>query len=372
MARPKLTEQLTTALAALLLMLSAPPALAQDDDFDSDAPDAEAAEDAADDSELVVEPAGDGEFNSNLYKFGLKFPAGWNEFDEELMLYANEKVQHLTGLGYVAGASKKISASTALVFPYMLVQFRPYSNIDHLQNVRPTSSLMTDHQKLMLLLWMTFAFDIEGNLPPNTTIDQFKANYSTDRSRLVAFNGDRFDITGVIPYQDKSGFIQYHTHGVLGKDGIANVTVFATQDFDRLAPIIDGTMRTLAFDHEASLAALPATPPAQTAPAPANSAQPGTNAAAPGAPATASGTNQPNNAGVPATQAVQNDSSVLWIIIGALGFVLVVIVAIVAMVTHQNAKAKRQRVAARRARISPADPHQRASTPRRSHSRSTL
>ena len=301
---------------------------------------------------LSAHDASSQDWEDSYSRISMAPPDRWPPMSEALLAFANEKVVHVAGRGYIGGFSR-VPANT-LVFPYVLIQYIEYNNKPEID--RPTHKL-DDRAMLTLLRQVTQSFKSSSKLPEGIDVATFKRDYSSERARLVDLTSDgRFDIAGVTPFEDNSGVINYHTHGVVGVNGVALVTLFATTLFNEMGPIISGQMRTLAFDTGYGYDKLPAASATTT------------NTGTAGQPNT---TPPPNNPGggigqgtifdfeedKPAPQQApapppppKPDSSNLLVILGALGVVLIVIVVIVVMVSQSSSQSKRTRSRARRHR----------------------
>ncbi|MEM9347475.1 MAG: hypothetical protein AAGB26_12735 [Planctomycetota bacterium] len=288
-------------------------------------------------------------------------PDSWVVMSPALLAKTNAQVSHITGRGFIAGYA--LNETDTLTFPYMLVQFKPYASLP--DKYRPKAK--PDEQgKLGLVYALVKAF---RQRPLNETIDtpQFIDQYGNDHARLIRLEEDRFDFTGKIPHEAGTEPIRYHTHGVIGKEGVGLVSVFTVENFSGLTYVIDNDMRTLAFASDASMSAMPDEPPA---PVPTPNEKPAEQAEAetaespepmkpapvqpeplpaeeeqgPDDSAEASGTDEQNaeNPG---------NSAALVIILSLLGVGLLAAVFTAWYVTHKKALARKERNRARRERL---------------------
>lgn len=292
------------------------------------------------------------DWQSDRYHLSMQGPNQWEPMDAALIAKANAQVSHVTGRGFIAGFA--LYDSDTLLFPYLLVQFKPYDAMPEAD--RPAAQL--DERGKLELLYKLIPFGQRGPLPEGIDTPQFIDRFGNPHARLVRLEDDgRFDFAGKIPHETGGDPIRYHTHGLIGKDGVALATVFSIEAFDDLAPVIANELRTLRFDEGFGFAALPEAPPPGE---PTDNDDPRTgdnNAATPGS--ASPGDNTADEAANEATDPTKNkanppprpDTATLFWIIGLLVGVLVVAGAIVAIITHQKAKAKRERARARRERL---------------------
>ncbi|MFK7790049.1 MAG: hypothetical protein AB8C95_11240 [Phycisphaeraceae bacterium] len=302
-------------------------------------------------------------WQNDRYHLSMEQPTDWPPMSKALLAQANAQISHITGRGFIAGFA--LNESDTLVFPYMLVQFKPYAAMP--KQYRPAAKL-DEQGRLQLLYALVGAFREQGRLPETIDTPQFIDRFRNKHAQLTRLEDDgRFDFTGKIPHKAGQVPIQYHTHGMIGKDGIAMVSVFSVEDFSGLTYVIQNGMRTLAFDTGFGGDALPAFAPR---PDPVDEATP---------PATSDG-RKPE---VPVSEAVietaenaldaeesetvatvttagpgRADSTALIIILCTLGAGLIAVAMIVWLITHQKAKAQRER---RRIRMERLHASQRAS-----------
>ena len=294
----------------------------------------------------------------------LEAPQDWQPFDPSLLDTANKQVRHVTGHRFIAGYALNNNTGSTLVFPYLLIQFKPYTEL--IEADRPTAGLTT-RDKLILLSRLIEAFKISEPLPESIDIDAFASKFNSELIKLVSLTDDgRFDLTGTIrPQNNDSDFlIHYHTHGVIGKDGIAIVSLFESERFEALAPLIQGALRTLSFDPGFTIAELPAPvlEPADPT-SPDTNANPGDEQPKPDSPdpdvttpdqlaAPSQADNNDDNAADTSTTPTTPpaDSSALIIVLAVLGVTLMGVVTVIVVITHKQAQTKRERARARRER----------------------
>ncbi|XAL98425.1 hypothetical protein OT109_12650 [Phycisphaeraceae bacterium D3-23] len=180
-------------------------------------------------------------------------PAEWTSMSDALLADTNRQVRHVTGGNFIAGWAAY--DSEVLLFPYLLVQHVPYTTLD--ETDRPTHRL--DERGMMQLIGrLVRSLNTPEALPDDINLLTFSETYGSDQVRLVHLeSGGAFVLTGTIPLGDGSGEIDYHTSGVLGREGAAFATVFSIEGLDLLRPAIDGAAETLAFTEGADWDALP-------------------------------------------------------------------------------------------------------------------
>jgi hypothetical protein len=323
---------------------------------------------------LSVSSASAQTWQDERYHLSMQSPEGWLAMSDELLAQTNAQVSHVTGRGFIAGYMLRDMA--ALVFPYMLVQYKPYTALP--EGFRPQAKL-DEQGQLNLLVGLVGAFRQNVPLPGDIDTPQFIDRFGNDHARLTRLEDDgRFDFAGKIPHEIGQDPIRYHTHGVIGKDGVGLVTVFTIDDYAVLAPLINNEMRTLAFENGFGMAALPDEPPRpepvddasdRTAPidtpveadatspvasdgdtvAPSVSTNDTTAATDEATSDAESSQETADLSDAPARDA--SDAGPLYIILGGLAVVLIVTVAIVWFVTHQKELARRERARARRERL---------------------
>lgn len=299
-------------------------------------------------------------WENERYHLSMQSPADWVTMNDALLAQTNASVSHVTGRGFIAGYA--LRDTNTLVFPYMLVQFKPYAALP--ERYRPLAK-PDEHGQLELLYAMVGAFRQRGELTDDIDTAQFIDRFGNDHARLNRLDEDgRFDFAGKIPHEVGQDPIRYHTHGVFGKDGIAMVSVFAIDDFSSLNEVIQGPMRTLQFANAFALDALPDEPP-QPEPADEPTSEPADNQDDQSQPTDAATELQtpeepqaqptdtaPDEPIVVANDSVsQADSTALIVILSLLGVGLIAAVFITWFVTHKKAQAKRERQRARRERI---------------------
>ncbi|MBX2851004.1 MAG: hypothetical protein KTR15_04565 [Phycisphaeraceae bacterium] len=302
------------------------------------------------------------------YHLSMQQPGDWRPMNAGLIAQTNAQVSHVTGRGFIAGYA--LRETTTLVFPYMLVQYKPYTALP--EEFRPQAK-PDERGQLELLYALVGAFRQKGPLPDDIDTPQFIDRFGNNHARLIRLEDDgRFDFAGKIPHEVGQDPIRYHTHGVLGKDGIGLTTIFTIDDYAALTSLISTEMRTLAFAEGYGLAALPdkavepvedlATDPAETPAEPIRPVVDDPAAEADTAPieAEAEATAQPAN---PSTG--HADSTALVIILILLGVGLVAAALIAWYVAHQKAQTRRERSRARRERIMAGQGTTQASNPPR-------
>lgn len=312
---------------------------------------------------LLAHHASAEDWQSDRYHLSMQGPADWPVMSDTVLAQTNAQVSHVTGRGFIAGYA--LRETNTLVFPYLLVQYKPYTALP--EQVRPLAKL-NEHDQLELLYTMVGAFRQKGPLPDTIDAPQFMDRFGNDHARLNRLEDDgRFDFAGKIPHEEGQDPIRYHTHGIFGKDGIAMVSVFAIDDFNDLAQHIGNEMRTLEFANGFGMAALPDEPPLPE-PEP-ETTEPAVTEPEVAEPEVAETIEQPApepeaevteaplaDAADEPTQATQEaehpgDSTALVIILSVLGVALLAVVIIVWYVTHKKAQAQRERRRARRERM---------------------
>lgn len=300
------------------------------------------------------------------YHLSMQSPNDWVAMSPELLARTNAQVSHLTGRGFIGGYS--LVESTTLVFPYMLVQFKPYASLP--EQYRPAAK-MSERDRLGLIYALVGAFREKGPLTQDIDTPQFIDRFGSSHATLTRHDDDgRFDFTGKIPHEDGPEPIQYHTHGVFGNDGIALVSVFTVEEFAGLGPVIDNEMRSLKFAEgygaDALPDALPDEPPVvepepestdePEADAP-EATDPETDQADTQEPATnetetLAGEAETDETPTPAnTSTGEADATALIIILSLLGVILVAAAFIAWLMAHKKAQAERERRRARRERM---------------------
>ena len=296
------------------------------------------------------------------YQLSMKSPSEWVAMSPGLLARTNAQVSHLTGRGFIAGYA--LNESDTLVFPYLLVQFKPYTSLP--EQYRPASKL-DERARLELIYALVGAFREKGPLPADIDTPQFINRFSSRHATLTRHEDDgRFDFTGKIPNQGGSEPIEYHTHGIFGKEGIALVSVFSIDNFSGLTYVTDNDMRTLAFAEGFGADALPDQPPA-VEPDPATSEPPATDGPdttepKPEATAAEEKPVDETEAAVAETPGAEEtpdpvnpstgkaDSTALIVILSLLGVFLFAAAFIAWFIAHKQAQAKRERNRARRER----------------------
>lgn len=285
------------------------------------------------------------------YHLSMQQPGDWLPMNADLIAQTNAQVSHVTGRGFIAGYA--LRDTTTLVFPYMLIQYKPYTALP--KDYRPQAKL-GEQGKLELLYALVGAFRQRGPLPDNIDTPQFIDRFGNDHARLTRLEADgRFDFAGKIPHEVGQDPIRYHTHGVLGKDGIAFTTVFTIDDYAALTPLINNEMRSLAFAEGLGYDALPDEAPASveeeavTTPQPVEEVPIAETQTTPSEAATETETAASPEPANPATPPA--DSTALIIILSLLGIGLVAAAFIAWYVAHQKAQARREHNRARRERL---------------------
>jgi hypothetical protein len=308
---------------------------------------------------LFATPIADAQaLEDDRYHLSMQNPTDWLPMSAELLAQTNAQVSHVTGRGFIAGYM--LNEADTLVFPYMLVQFKPYNALP--EEVQPVAKL-DERGQLELLYALVGAFRQSGPLPDTIDMPQFIDRFGNDFARLNRLEVDegRFDFAGKIPHEVGETPIKYHTHGVLGKDGIAITTVFTIEGFSGLTEVIQNDMRTLTFADGFTMAALPdeaPTPKLVETPdtAPTQDTTPAPVEAEPQAAETAAGDDvitesdvTPKTLPEPENPSTGHaDSSALIIILSLLGVVLFASAFIAWFVAHKKAQNRREK---RRARL---------------------
>ncbi|MEO0476029.1 MAG: hypothetical protein AAF085_08705 [Planctomycetota bacterium] len=307
--------------------------------------------------------AGEG-WQDERYQLSMQSPNDWVAMSPELLARTNAQVSHLTGRGFIGGYS--LVESTTLVFPYMLVQFKPYVSLP--EQYRPAAK-MNERDRLGLIYALVGAFREKGPLTEDIDTPQFIDRFGSSHATLTRHEDDgRFDFTGKIPHEAGTEPIRYHTHGVFGKDGIALVSVFTVEEFGGLGPVIDNEMRSLKFAEGYGADALPDEPPVVTPePEPESTDKPEAVEPETAEPepdqadtqetatdetealADKAETDEAPTLANPSTG--EADATALIVILGLLGVFLVAAAFIAWLVAHKKAKAERERRRARRERM---------------------
>ncbi len=311
---------------------------------------------------LIASATAAGEaWESPDHPISMQPPEAWIAFAPDVLDLANNQVRHVTGHRFIAGYGLRANSGNMLIFPYLLVQYKPYSDLP--KPMRPTHKL-DDQGKLLLLDRVVNALKFEPPPTASVDLDAYLAEQASDYIRVTRVDGDgRFDLAGTIPSFEGSDPIHYHTHGVMGREGVALVSLFASEQFEELTPLIDGPMRTLAFDQGAAYADLPDEPPT---PDPADADVPPANQQVEPDPASSRAEGDANDRTPtqaqpdpqPKEQAEAGqaptpdtpDSSTLLIVLGVLGLVAIAVFAIVIFISHKQAEARRERARERRER----------------------
>lgn len=298
---------------------------------------------------LLTQPAHAQDWRHDPTHLSMTPPNLWLTMDSAKLALANQKVSHITGTEFIGGFEMS-DAPNVLVFPYMLVQFKPYNLLP--EGYLPVLKPATDYQRIMLAIRMTGAFKLKNPLHHGITTQQFIDGQSGVYATLVSLDDNgNFALNGTIPQEDGSGEIQFHTHGVMGKHGVALVTLFGSdhQFFEKLGPLIEGPMKTLAFDPGYAYADMAQTKEQADVDAAASPPSNPSNQK----PTYGGAVDKPDaDAGSPdaAGTAPPNDSSTLLIILGVLGGTAIIIGIIVIVVMQSQKSARRsKRRAPRRA-----------------------
>ncbi|MGB0767535.1 MAG: hypothetical protein ACPGYV_07470 [Phycisphaeraceae bacterium] len=280
------------------------------------------------------------------YHLLMQRPGDWVAMSDALLMQANAKVSHLTGRGYIAGFV--YHDANTLVFPYMLVQFKPYQALP--ADSRPTATL-DERAHLDLLYALVGEFRKNGPLPATIDTPQFIDRHGTKHARLIRLDNDgRFDFTGVIPHAAGQTPIRYHTHGIAGRDGLALVSVFSVENFDSLDEVIQNEMRTIAFDEGFGMDALPTEAALKTDHDHASQNEPISNETTPPVVSGDSFDDQldpeqrdPTEADPSEDVANPGNATAMFLILGIFGSLMFVIILVAGYVTHQRTKARRMR-----------------------------
>ncbi len=180
-------------------------------------------------------------------------PAQWMEMPGVVLDEARRSVRHVTGGGYRGGY--QFNDAQVLLFPYVLLQYTPYSTLPDAH--RPTHQL-DEAGALQLIARLVPALRAPDPLPLGMSAAAFAEQTRSETLSLARFEADgRFELTGRIPFADGDGAIAYHTVGRLGRDGVAFATVFTDADIATLMPVVEQSLRTLAFTDGYGYAGLP-------------------------------------------------------------------------------------------------------------------
>ncbi len=308
-------------------------------------------------------PAAADAWQDERYHLSMQPPDDWVPMSDALLAQTNAQVSHLTGRGFIAGYA--FHETDTLVFPYMLVQFKPYTTLP--ARYHPVAKL-DERDRLELLYALVSAFRELGPLPETIDTPQFIDQFGNKHARLIRLDDDgRFDFTGQIPHEKGQVPIHYHTHGIPGRDGIALVSVFTIDDFSGLTYVIQNEMRTLGFDAGFGADALPDEPPAPVPTSPESPTEstldnePVAATSIEPSPPTEQAAQDQMQDQMPKAEDTQpvstapthnpGNSNALVLILSLLGAVLIITIGVVWFVTHQKAKAERERRRARKERI---------------------
>lgn len=180
-------------------------------------------------------------------------PNGWSSMGGELLGHTNRTVSHVIDGPFIAGY--QAYENQTLLFPYLLVQYVPYTTLEEAH--RPTYRL-DEPAQLQLIARLVGGLNAPVPLPEATTVDAFTRTYGTDQVRLVRLaGGGVFELAGALPLRDGSGQTDYVTVGKLGREGVAYVTVFSNEGAGGIDDVARGSLQTLAFGDGMGFDALP-------------------------------------------------------------------------------------------------------------------
>lgn len=278
-------------------------------------------------------------WQNRQYNLSMEGPSEWAPISDEVLEQANTDLTHYTGQGFIVGYAPHDADEFA--FPYVLVQFKYYDELPEASRIEVQPD---EYSQLKLIYHLVSPFQKHGVLPDDIDAAQFIKQFDSDDARLVRLDHEsgRFEVTGTLSHQADDGPVRYHTHGVLGKEGLAIATFFATDDFFALVPIIQNELKTLAFDENFRINNLPPRPTQFLA-----------DAQAASTPRPVQATQPEVESLEPATQQVVEQpvkSDALVIILSAFGALLFLSIPITWFITHQKAAARRERRIARRER----------------------
>ncbi|MEM9415459.1 MAG: hypothetical protein AAGA29_08290 [Planctomycetota bacterium] len=306
----------------------------------------------------------DAQWEDEMYGLRMDEPGHWFAMSEALLGRTNQEVRHITGgVPFLAGYQPY--EAERLVFPYMLVQFMPYTELP--EPYRPQYRL-GEYGMLQLISRLVPAIQAPDPLPELTNTHNYARAYGGELVRLDHLDPDgRFVLIGTIPMADGQGRIAYYTVGALGREGVAYMTIF-TRDprdhlvesemfqvefFGELLPVIESMGTALAFIGDAGWTGLPERDPEEVA----GSLSPGDPAPGDGSPTKIPGAAPaPGPAGQidgsPADLASVDatGSLAMPIILGSLGLMAVLVVVVVVVLSHQKAARQREKARARRQR----------------------
>lgn len=99
-------------------------------------------------------------WQSDDYHLSMQTPTDWLPMSKALLAQTNAQVSHITGRGFISGCA--LNDADTLVFPYMLVQFKPYTAMP--EQYRPKAKL-DERAKLELICAVADTFRQHGPLP---------------------------------------------------------------------------------------------------------------------------------------------------------------------------------------------------------------
>lgn len=169
-------------------------------------------------------------------------PERWNAMPGVVLEEARQSVRHVTGGGYRGGY--QFNDAHVLLFPYVLIQHTPYTSLD--QSQRPTHQL-DELGTLQLIARLVPTLRAPDPLPEGMDLAAFTEQTRSATLSLVRLDDGGFELTGQIPFANGEGAITYYTVGRLGRSGVAYATVFTDEDITALMPVVEQSLRTLAF-----------------------------------------------------------------------------------------------------------------------------
>jgi hypothetical protein len=192
---------------------------------------------------LIALPGRSQPWTDDAHHLTMTPPEQWMEMPGVVLDEARRSVRHITGEGYRGGY--QFHDAQVLLFPYVLLQYTPYTTLPDAQ--RPTHQL-DETGALQLIARLVPTFRAPDPLPAGINAAAFTEQTRSEMLSLARFEPDgRFELTGRIPFAEGDGAIAYHTVGRLGRDGVAFATVFTDEDLALLMPVVERSLRTLAF-----------------------------------------------------------------------------------------------------------------------------
>jgi len=202
---------------------------------------------------LLPGPCAAAEWRDNTHPISITPPSGWSAMGVALLADTNRSVRHITPWPYLAGF--QASDGDTLIFPYVLVQYLPYSELPWHQ--RPVYQL-DEYDTLQFLARLVRFWQADDPLPEGMDELAFSQAYDCETVRLVEINEDgSFLLGGSIPEQQGRARIEYRTLGRIGREGVAFATVFTNEGISAIGRVLPQTLSSLAFPEGMGFLALP-------------------------------------------------------------------------------------------------------------------